>query len=555
MNRLINLLIRYQMALNGLFVWRPFARKTRDPAAAQKRVLKAILRRNRNTRFGREHGFASIATPEEYTARVPLQNYEDLRPYIEREQQGHPRQLTLEPPIMFAQTSGTTGKPKYIPVLLRTVAQAKTDQRLFSYCHAAAVPGIFCGKTLAFVSPAVEGLLPSGVPFGSMSGMLYRSMPALLRRKYAVPSAVFECRDHELKYYLIAAFAVAERSISYIAAANPSTFLKLVEVIQSRAPSLLAAIETGELPGLERLDAPSARAIQGAFRKNPPRARELARVFAAPPQRLFSALWPELKAVSCWCEGSCRMLLPAVKKLLRPDLPLLELGYLSSEARGSAPVDSLNRREVPSLDENYFEFIERTDWEAGRCRVRTVEQLQVGEAYYVIITTQAGLYRYFMNDIIRVDGRYEQTPTIKFVEKGAGVTNITGEKLYESQVTDAIEAALAEREASALFFAMVADEEKQEYVLYLEAPDIDPAGLIDKLETEIFARNIEYKAKRASGRLRPARLRIVRPGTGEAYKAHFLAQGQREAQFKFVRLQSRARLSFDLDAYTVEAAS
>jgi len=241
-NRLGNLLLDLHMAVSRIFLWRPFLRQTRDPDAVQRRLLKSILHRNRNTRFGREHDFASIDSPRNYASRVAIQNYEDLRPYIERQEQGQPRQLTADEPIMFAQTSGTTGLPKNIPVLARTIAQAERNQRLFACCQSAAVPGIYGGKTLAFVSPAVEGVLPSGAPFGSMSGLIYRSMPRLVRRKYVLPTAVFECRDYEVKYMLIAAFAVAERGVSHLAAANPSTFLKLAEVIRMHAPALLAAV-------------------------------------------------------------------------------------------------------------------------------------------------------------------------------------------------------------------------------------------------------------------------------------------------------------------------
>jgi hypothetical protein len=549
MSGLINLLIRLQMAWRGVALWRPFLQQTRSPAAVQQAVLKSILARNRQSRFGREHGFASITSPQEYAARVPLQSYEDLRPYIEQQQRGEPRQLTVEEPILFAQTSGTTGKAKYIPILPRTVKQAKTNQRLFAHRLYSALPAVFRGKTLAFVSPAIEGVLPSGIPFGSMSGLIYRSMPWLLRRRYVIPSAVFECRDHEIKYTLIAAFAVAEESVTLLAAANPSTFLKLAGVIRSNLPALIASVETGKLPGLERLDSATTRVIAGHFKANSARALALRKIAAGDPAHLFSALWPALKAVSCWREGSCRLLLPALGKLLNPDIPLLELGYLSSEARGSLPVDSAAHREVPSLHENYFEFIERSTWEAGREEIRTLAELEIGRAYYVILTTPAGLYRYFMNDVIRVDGRFEQTPTIKFVEKGAGVTNITGEKLYESQVAEAVEAVLADTDVTTSFFLMVANEEQQRYDFYLEAPDLTTGGFIEKLDTQIAARNLEFQAKRLSGRLHPTRLTLLRTGTSDAFKAHFVREGQREAQFKFVRLHTRAKLTFDLAAH------
>lgn len=548
MSTLADVVLRLGLGVTRCWSWRAFERKTRNPAGVQQEVLAGILRRNQHTRFGQEHDFASIRSPEDYAARVPIRDYEGLRPYIERQQGGAPRQLTSEDPVRFSQTSGTTGLPKYIPILQSTLAQARSDQRLFACCQYAAVPALFRGKTLAFVAPAVEGHLPSGMPYGSMSGLLYDSAPGLLRRKYVVPSAVFACPDYELKYLLIAAFAVAERSVSHLAAANPSTFLRLAEVIRTQADLLVHAVESGKLPGLETL-APAAGAIARRFPAKPRRAAELRRLFRAGVEPLFTALWPDLAGVSCWREGSCRALLPALQRLLHERIPLLELGYLASEARGSLPVDPLRHREVPSFHANYFEFIEPADWEAGRRHVRLLSELDSGRAYYVILTTPAGLYRYFINDLVTVDGWHQRTPTIKFLEKGSGVTSLTGEKLHENQVTAAVEAALNQSGATARFFLLVADEEQQGYDLYVEAAGLLSASFLDDVERELSARNVEYQAKRASGRLRPIRLKRLRPGASEAHKAHLLAQGQREAQFKAVRLQTRARVTFDFDRH------
>ncbi len=552
MNAGLNFLVRWRMTWAGRRWRRPFLRLMHDPAAAQARLLRAILRRNQATTFGREHHFAEIDSPETYAARVPIQTYEDLRPYIERQETQKTPELLAVQPIMYAQTSGTTGKPKYIPILADTVTHYRQSQRIYAQAHHSAIPGLFSGKTLAFVSPAIEGWLPTGTPFGSMSGLIYQSMPWLLRRKYVVPAAVFACADHALKYELIATFALAERDITYVAGANPSTFLKVAEVISQQADTLVAAVETGVIPGREKLDQTTYRGLQAVFRRDPQRAMELRVLFAA-GEVTFAKLWPQLKAVSCWREGSCRVLLPALQRQLPAGVPILELGYLASECRGSLVVDSLRRLEVPTLHENYFEFIERDDWEAGGRQVRTVAQLEAGRVYHVIITTQTGLYRYFMNDLVTVDGFYEKTPTIKFLEKGAGATNITGEKLYESQVCEAVETLLRRRDWSPAFFLLVADPGRQGYILYWEAPGGAAGGLADELDTELAARNLEYKSKRSSGRLRPIALKSLRPGAGEAYKAQLVAQGQREAQFKFVRLQLGAKVAFDFEAWLESA--
>ena len=166
----------------------------------------------------------------------------------------------------------------------------------------------------------------------------------------------------------------------------------------------------------------------------------------------------------------------------------------------------------------------------------------------MVVTTASGLYRYFMNDLVMVDGRYAATPLLRFVQKGRGVTSITGEKLYEGQVIDA----MRELEPShhAVFYLLLADESASRYRLFLEcAPACDPSTLADALDTALARRNLEYRDKRASGRLDMPEIVPLRPGAGDAYKQDALARGQREGQFKFLALQYRRECDFDFSEW------
>jgi hypothetical protein len=174
--------------------------------------------------------------------------------------------------------------------------------------------------------------------------------------------------------------------------------------------------------------------------------------------------------------------------------------------------------------------------------------LETGKRYYVIVTTMNGLYRYFMNDLIEVTGRFHSTPTIHFVQKGKGVTNLTGEKLYEFHVMDAVEAIQQAYQTIVEFYVMLADPLTLQYTLYLEHPPLD-FFVGYKLEQHMGQANLEFHAKRESGRLQPLRIVYLQPGTGEAYKAYCLQQGQRDAQFKVVRLQYAKDCSFNFLDY------
>ena len=93
---------------------------------------------------------------------------------------------------------------------------------------------------------------------------------------------------------------------------------------------------------------------------------------------------------------------------------------------GTVVIDANSDSGVPIINENFYEFIEKDDWDLGNKDFKTIKEIKEGKQYYIIVTTPYGLYRYFINDIIEVTGRFNNTPAIKFVQKERGVTNITG---------------------------------------------------------------------------------------------------------------------------------
>ena len=99
-----------------------------------------------------------------------------------------------------------------------------------------------------------------------------------------------------------------------------------------------------------------------------------------------------------------------------------------------------------------------------------LHEIELGKDYYIFVTTQNGLYRYFINDIIQVTGKYHNTPTIKFIQKGDGVINLTGEKLYEDQVNKAVLKVIKNYNLGIKFYVMVAYSEELKYRLYIQQP-------------------------------------------------------------------------------------
>ena len=538
-NRFTDLPLQLSMALARFRDWKPFLAKTQQPEAAQRAVLRNIVERHAGTEFGTTHRFASLRTYEEFAREVPVCTYEELRAGIEAQEKTQKPILTASRPILFAQTSGTTGAPKYIPILSETVDAMRRYQRLFAYAQWQGVPTIYQGTVLVISGQTIEGYLPGGTPFGSMSGLLFDCLPTVIRKKSLFPDGPPADGDYRQRYFTIAARALADSSLSVIATPNPSTILKVLDVIRSEYSALLEAL-AGKGSGDVLLQAAQC----------PVRPERLSwlRTLVRQAARLDCAtLWPDLQAVVTWTGGNCAVLLPRLRSLLPAQTRIIEMGYLSSECLGTVNVDVLSNRCVPTLHENLFEFVDVSDDVPGREPV-LLHQLEAGRKYSVIVTTSNGLYRYAMNDFVEVTGRFNQTPTLRFVQKGKGVTNITGEKLYEHQVIEAVEQVLKSRGIVSDFFVMLACVETSRYTLCLE----QGATTVDvqvALETRLGDLNIEFKAKRASGRLQPVRVLQLRPGTGEAYRQHCVSRGQREAQFKLIRLQYAHECTFDFERY------
>jgi hypothetical protein len=175
--------------------------------------------------------------------------------------------------------------------------------------------------------------------------------------------------------------------------------------------------------------------------------------------------------------------------------------------------------------------------------VLTCTDLQPNRDYYILFTTSGGLYRYDMDDIVRVVDFYRDVPLIEFVRKGHGMTSLAGENLVEPQVTAATIAAaeaLGLGHAIRHFTAVPAFGTPPRYTFLIELTEevLDDRlqAFAERLDREIGEENVEYEARRESLRLDPPLLRIVAPGTYDAYRQERVLAGAPEAQVQVPHL-------------------
>lgn len=505
----------------------------KDPQATQSELLFKMLEKNKNTVFGREHDFFGIKTIQDFHARVPIRDYEEHRKYIELILNGTTNVLNTTAPHYFTKTSGTTGRPKYIPINKETQASFVNSQQILGHALFSKDPRFLEGDIFSIVGKDVEEKLNGIWPCGSMSGKLYSLAHKSVQEKHIFHHDILALNDSEKKYYYLAALAVLSPETSYYVSPNPTSLLKIFEILNSKKQELLELIESG---------------IDPIIKKHAARFDHAKKLLNSSSYLTARDVWPNLRIASMWMQGSCSYLIPEVKKLLGNGPSLCELGFLASEFYGTLPLGPDTNQQIPTLLDHYFEFIEKNHYESGGRKTLELHELEINTEYYIIVTTQS-FYRYFINDIIKVTGYIEKTPTVVFSQKGKGVTNITGEKISEKQLVSFFEK-LNQQSLAIKFFICLADQSSQAYTMYVESEkSLDLAEMETMLDSHLKEVNIEYASKVSDQRIRPITILPLQKGTAEAYRADCLRRGQSESQFKFLHLQYLSETEFPFREY------
>jgi len=547
-------LVAMRLRMTGICARRRLARTMGDPMRMQRELLVRIVKANRETTFGRRHRFDRIGDYKTFATQVPVSDFEQLRPLVDAEIVRGEKSLTAEEPVQYVRTSGTTGVPKDVPLTpshLRALRRVQQDSVAFQH---RVCPEGFEGAIVAMVSPACEGALANGKSYGSASGVVAGNTPVSVQGKFVVPAAVLTISESRVKYLLVLRLAIARRDVTYLGAANPTTLLTLIKLYREHQVELITDLRQGTFFLADRVPSDVMKATRSRLYADPVQAERLERLRTECPKVRIADLWPSIRLIVTWTCASAGVAVDTLRAELSKRMRIMELGYISSEFRGTITIGRRAGSGLPTFDTHFFEFVERDRWDAGEPRYLTMDQVHKGRDYYLIVTTPSGLYRYFINDVVKVTGFLHATPLLKFMQKGKGVTNITGEKLYEAQVLQAVRESMAAIGRTARFVMMLADEDARCYRLYVEAdpgPALDANALAQATDARLAALNLEYQAKRESERLAPIEARWLGADTGEVYKQHCVRQGQREGQFKMVSLDYRRKFLFDLDAHVV----
>ena len=538
LSQIVNADILLAQAARKLTHVRHYYNALQEPEAAQNAKLMQIVRANQNSAFGRAHNFDKIHSYSDYCRYVPASGYEGFEPYIDKLRAGAKAQLTVEEPFMFATTSGTTAKPKFVPITNSHMRDYTHAFQLHNYHLIKDFPRAALGKFLIMVSDDEEGITEAGLPYGAVSGLLNRRQAPIIRRHFAVPYQISKIKNVEAKYYTLLRIAMS-RDVTAVLACNPSSLLLLADKMGDRGPDLIKDIADGGVNATIAAELPDHlhQALAPHMKPRPDVAARLSALLNKHGRLLPYQVWPDLSILSCWKGGPMAFYLDKTSQYFG-DLPVRDFGYMASEGRGSIPISSQGAGGPVALTSHFFEFVAEDEIDKVDPRFYMLHQLQVGRRYYVFFTTNAGLYRYNINDLVEVESLVGNTPAIKFVRKGAGISSITGEKITEEQVLGAFNQAVVRSDLRTIkhFTVEVELSMPPHYVLFLELEEATSASLLADFAATFDAclkeQNPEYHDKRDSSRLAAPRVRSLPPGTYQRLRQQRVAEGAPEAQVK-----------------------
>jgi hypothetical protein len=519
-----------------------FLAQTEQAGDVQRSLLLRHLARHADSQFGRDHFLHEVRSPADFRKRVPIGGYDRHEPYIDRVRQGDTSALfgAGTQVLMFAMTSGTTNRPKTIPVTAQALADYREGWTIWGITAFDAHREMIRGglkPILQVASDWRESFTTGGIPCGAITGLTAHMQNRFVRTKYCMPAAASRIKDIESKYYVGLRFSI-HRDLGTIIAANPSTILAMARLGDREKETLIRDIADGTLHAKWEI-APEIRQqlLRKTRRRHKAAAKSLERIVTETGRLLPKDYWPNLQFLSNWMGGTMRAYLRGYPEYFG-EAPVRDVGLIASEGRMTIPIEDNTAAGVLDIRHHYFEFIPEEQGDLDQPETVEATDLVEGRNYFIVLTTAGGLYRYNISDLVRCVGFHGRAPLIEFLNKGAHYSSLTGEKLSEHQVIAAVEAAQRSVGVHLRSYLLAPSwDDPPYYSLVVEESDLaaldQPEELAGAVEHELRSQNVEYVTKRDTLRLAPVRIVRVADGSWREFqKRRLLKSGGTVEQYK-----------------------
>ena len=424
------------------------------PIDVQNELLEHLLHTAKNTEIGKQYDFASISTYREFAERVPVTSYEDNHLQIERARKGESNIFWPTPIKWFAKSSGTTNsKSKFIPVSsdsLEHCHYAASKDLLCMYLNNNPDANLFLGKSLR-LGGSKELYKENATVYGDLSAILIDNMPFWAEYSSTPNNEVSLMADWELKMQAIVDQTIQENVTSL--AGVPSWMLVLLNnVLESTGKSNLFEI----WPNLEVY-------FHGGVNFDPYIEQ-------------YNAILP------------------------KDNFRYYEI-YNASEGFFAIQDRNANKELLLMLDYGiFYEFIPMDTYGSASEKIIPLEQVQVAKNYAIVITTNAGLWRYKIGDTVRF------TSISPFRIKVTGRTkhhiNVFGEELIIENAEMALKQASKHTQCeimdytAAPIFMEGREKGAHEWIIEFKTPPKDLSLFTKSLDSALMDVNSDYQAKR-----------------------------------------------------------
>jgi|TARA_B110000438_G_scaffold303551_1_gene365572 hypothetical protein len=327
-----------------------------NPGKFQSNLFRKLIKSGSKTQFGRDHQFDEIRNHTDFTQRVPIRDYEGLKPYIKEILKGKKDVLWPGQPAYLAKTSGTTSGVKYIPITKDSIPNHINSARnaLLSYVNETG-NSTFLDKKLIFLSGSPTLTYTSGIPTGRLSGIINHLIPTYLKSNQ-LPSYPTNClEDWEQKVDQIV-LETENKDLSLISGIPPWVQMYFDKLVSRKGKSIKDVFPNFSL------------FVYGGVSFDPYQ------------KKLYETIGKTIDSIETY---------PASEGFI---------AYQDSQA--SKGLLLLSNSGI------FFEFIAASDFFNESRKRLTLEEVQIGVNYAMILNSNAGLWGYAIGDTVKFLSTY-----------------------------------------------------------------------------------------------------------------------------------------------------
>jgi len=466
---------------------------------------------------------------EKFQNKIPVVNYEDIKEFVEKEKVGKSNVLLSDKIKLFELTSGSTSDVKYIPYTEKFLKSYMNGVFAWIYNLYQNNKRLFLGSSYWSVSPILkrEAVTSGGIRVGIEDDTSYfdKVSAFFLNKLFTVPKEIKNIQNMEDFLLITAVFLLLSENLVMISVWSPSFLMILLDFIEKNYKVICQIVKSEDLGteffadknlGNKKYFQIIKKKYRKLWKKN--RSKFLINYFEKYEKNIlskndktqnleiteknneneimaenknletksgnkivenfvdYSVIWEKLSLVSCWADSDSYEIFIKLKEKLNfgkknMNLKFQGKGLMSTECIVSFPLENVKNGSVIAYNSFFYEFIQVSDDKLENRSPKLLDELELGERYCVVVTTNAGLYRYNTNDIVEVTGFYHKIPIVKFVGRINNFSDIVGEKLKNSFVEKQVLTTLEENNIKSefLLFAPVKNEtEGIFYTLFLE---------------------------------------------------------------------------------------